>query len=134
MILDCINWIIEFDLESGVYTDCSEDSATGKTFTTKLLNALIADGHEDILVLTYDNVNAAGVDKYINKIKNGKYNLIFADRANLYMNNYLYNALIESDAIVFMDIKPNGSGNEYYGKDCSIDFELGRIKYYVDYI
>lgn len=132
MILECGNYEIIFDLEPGVYTDSESNSATGKTYTTKMLKGLIAAGNKNILVLSYDTVSSGGIEKYINIIESNNFDIIFVDRASLYITSELYSALENSGAIVYLDIKENESLDSHYGKECSIEFIKGRIRYYVD--
>lgn len=132
MVFKCGDKTVEFRLPCGIYTDYSMDSATGKTYTCSLLNALIEYGRTDLLVVTYDDVKLIGIKPVIEKIKQGSYSLIFMDRANMYMTEELFEVLQGSQAIVYLDYKWNRVNRNICGSECYIDFTREGLLYYAD--
>lgn len=132
MLYKSSNKVVDFRLTPGVYTDWSGDSATGKTYTKILLDALIASGETGVLTCTYADLKFAGEEAVINKIESGSYDVIFIDRANLYMSDRLYAVLKQSGAIVYLDIKSNVKGLKYCGSECYMNFTEEGIVYYAD--
>lgn len=128
--INCGSKSIVFDLEPGVYTAWA-DSATGKTYTALLLKGVVASGRNDILVLDYERVKEMTKDRVISLIKERKYNVIFADRADRWCDVEIFNELRNSGAIVYADFKENNPSC-LAGKDCELSFDLGRIRYYED--
>lgn len=122
---------IDFDLSPGVYSNWDCDSACGKTYTLNLLQSFVNLGRKDILLLTYDFVNAAGLDKVKSMVLNNEYVLIFADRADMYMDEELYDLFCKSGAIVFIDSKMNGKKG-IYGAEAYIEMTEREIRYYED--
>ncbi len=96
------------------------------------LNALIASGHNNILVISYNNVRESGLAKYLNLIRSGSYSLIFVDRADLYFTDELYDALWKSGAIVYLDLKLNLLPIEALGDKYYIELSNNEVRYYVD--
>lgn len=128
----CGDKYVEFDLEPGVYTDWSSESATGKTYTAKLLDSLVGLGDNSIKVIKYDDVKLIGTEPYVKDIINNHFDIIFVDRANRYLDDNLYGALNNSNSIVFMDLKMESASPKYCGKECYIDMTPEGLRYYVD--
>ncbi len=131
MELKCGSKRIIFDLEPGIYSAWGE-SASGKTYTCLLLNALIEIGYKDILVITYNTDTANSQSNTIELLKNNKYSLIFADRADLYITKELYDLLDNSGAIVYLDCKQSSENCHLCGLDCVMEMTENEIKYYAD--
>lgn len=122
---------LRFELPPGVYTALPL-SSTGKTYTARLLQSIEDEYSEDILVLTYSHLADMSEEALCKRIKSAKYKLIFADRADLYITKGVYECLLKSGAVVYLDCKDNNSDNDIVGKDCDIEFTEQEIVYSVD--
>ncbi len=122
-----------FDLQNKVYS-ANPESAIGKTYTYTLLKSLIEIGRDDILLVTYDDVRSAGLDRIKELVTTKKYTLIFMDKADLYMTRELFNLLCATNTVVFMDYKSSPLIDYICGFDCCIDFNKDGLRYYEDTI
>lgn len=128
MKLEYGGYTIDFDLGNKVYT-AFPDSAVGKTFTVKLLKNISALDRDDILVIDYEYAKHYSSDQLIELISSRKYSLIFADRADRWCTEEIYEALWNSGAIVYADFK-DCNPDDMSGVYCEIDFTDGSIKYH----
>lgn len=128
MLLEYGGYTISFELGHAVHT-AFPDSAVGKTFTAKLLKSISALERDDILVIDYEYAKHYSSNQLIDKIKSRKYSLIFADRADRWCTEDIYETLWDADTIVYADFK-DCNPDDMYGLKCNISFTNGSIRYY----
>lgn len=96
--------LICVDLHPGIYAG-GDDSAIGKTYLSKLLNAGMAVGGTEYLALTY--FDGISDDTVVSQITKSSYSFIMLDRLDLYLTDKIASVLadIRKDSCIFVDLK-----------------------------
>lgn len=119
---------ITIDLKPGVYI-MDNESATGKTYLYKLINAANASG-EKVLALTYNEVMTYS-NVVCDLLGREKYNFIMLDRYDLYASNDILNLVHTLGCPVLIDFKGRLPFN-FSANWCELEFNEEEIRLYVD--
>lgn len=115
---------LEFNLSNGVYT-FSNESATGKTWLSKLMDEYRAFG-EPVASYTYnDKLKGIPIQTVLNPLK---FKVVLLDRYDLYLGDgYDIINTCCKDCVILVDCKSNYKVNPIEGL-CEINIEPNKIK------
>ena len=115
------NMVVSIELPPGIYAT-EDDSAVGKTYLARLLQASITAGDMNCLVVTY----FAGIttDLVVKRLREKSYSFVMLDRLDLYLSDDIADALVDlrEDTCIFVDLK-NWSMTKAFCPDL-VDFEF----------
>ena len=96
--------IIVIELSFGIHA-AEDDSAMGKTYLVKLLQAGVATGSKEYSVITY--FEGISSDFVVKQLKQSKYSFIMLDRLDLYLSEEMAVVLsdIRESTCIFVDLK-----------------------------
>lgn len=111
---------INIRLYNGIWVPYSE-SAMGKTYLMSLLRAYAVRNKDEIMSITLDSYK----DDlwFVSEINRVKYELIFLDRADLYLTQECANCLIGLNSVVIIDIKNSSNIHGIGINFCEIYFD-----------
>lgn len=132
MKIDVGSQMVEINLDYGIYAT-DGDSAEGKTFLFKLLQAAYSAGvFTDSLLITYSP--DLSEDTVCRKLRDKQYKFIMLDRADLYLTDNMVAIMndLAYDTVIFIDIKNWMMCSGLYPEVCELVLDDKRIELYVE--
>lgn len=96
--------VIDIELPFGIHV-AEDDSAIGKTYLARLLQAGVVTGSKEYLVITY--FEGLSDDIVVRQLKQKNYSFIMMDRLDLYLSEEVAAVLsdIRKNTCIFVDLK-----------------------------
>ena len=121
--------VVRIDLPFGIHA-AEDDSAIGKTYLAKLLQAGVVTGSEEYLVITY--FEGISDDIVVKRLKQKSYSFIVLDRLDLYLSEEIAIALsdIRKNSCIFVDLKNWNKTKIFCPNLVEFEFTAGGIRLY----
>jgi len=98
------NVTVQIELPFGIHAT-EDDSAMGKTYLAKLLQASVATGNMNYLVVTY--FTGITSDFVVKLLRERSYSFVMMDRLDLYLSEDIARVLVDirKNTCIFVDLK-----------------------------
>lgn len=118
---------IDINCRNGLYA-FYDDSATGKSYLTKVLKALMVSGSEDICAITYDELLTEEV--YVDILMRRQYKVVILDRLDLYITDRIEDCInkIKKNCVVLVALNNWNKFKRICPDLCDVEFDLKGFK------